>query len=1030
MSLGTNFADEPYYNALGQLTNQTDPDGVITLYAYNPKGERVYSAVDLNQNLSIDFSGTDRITFTTNDVAADNGTNVQRTQAYVWSTSANSSNLISTTETSTDGLKTWNTVWNSGAGVTSKSQTVYNFSSGYRYLTNTAPDGSFTVSAYQYGLLLSQARTNAGGTQITQTAIGYDTHWRQSTNTDVRNGSTTYSFNNADQISATVTPVPATGQSAETTTYYFDNSGRKFASTLPDSTSVTNVFYPTSDIQLTYGSRTYPVGYSYDAQGRMLTMTNWTGFAAGTGIEVTLWGYDPYRGFLAGKTYSSPKTNGIGYIYTAAGRLWERDRLASTIYFYNTAGDLSSVEYTDGTAGLGNGYDRRGRQVLATNGSTVCTLTYNDQNQVLSESYAGGPLNNVSITNGYDSILRRTNNVTLLSGTVLKNVTNNFDTASRLNFISDGANSATYTYLANSPLVSQIVFANNGTTRMTTAKQYDYLNRLTSIISTTNSVAVASFNYAYNSANQRLNVTNVDASYWSWQYDNLGQVTGGVKRWSDNSLVPGEQFGYAFDTIGNRTSAQFGGDQHGNGLLPATYTADLDNRYSQRTIPSAVDIIGVATNNATVSVNNLPTSRHGTFYRAELGLNNSTSSVFQSVTNLAVLNQGTNADIITNITGNVYVPQNPESFTYDWDGNLKSDGRWNYYWDAEDRLITMTNNSSTAPALSLTFVYDYKGRRVEKLVYHATAGLSTNLFVNDGGNLAVELNAAQTAIIRSYCWGTDLSGSMQGAGGVGGLLNLSCPSSAQFVAYDGNGNVNALIDVTNATISAQYEYGPFGELFRATGSMANANPFRFSTKYQDGESDLNYYGYRYYNASTGRWLSRDPLGEDEVFFTRLVDAHRNWTESDLDGIVRSALGPCYAFINNDPVDSVDQNGLDQIKGGGQVTMGLRHHNQVVFYATCPKCTKFVLDGIDYQYVYADLVAHGVSSEALNNIPPGNPPSNLGGLAPGSPNGVNCDGKNVLIAVYMRSRLAWTGAAHMYADDTIINYHCAPCPSAK
>ena len=43
--------------------------------------------------------------------------------------------------------------------------------------------------------------------------------------------------------------------------------------------------------------------------------------------------------------------------------------------------------------------------------------------------------------------------------------------------------------------------------------------------------------------------------------------------------------------------------------------------------------------------------------------------------------------------------------------------------------------------------------------------------------------------------------------------------------------------------------------------MAKGNPFRFSTKYQDDESDLLYYGYRYYNASTGRWVSRDPLGE-------------------------------------------------------------------------------------------------------------------------------------------------------------------------
>ena len=32
-------------------------------------------------------------------------------------------------------------------------------------------------------------------------------------------------------------------------------------------------------------------------------------------------------------------------------------------------------------------------------------------------------------------------------------------------------------------------------------------------------------------------------------------------------------------------------------------------------------------------------------------------------------------------------------------------------------------------------------------------------------------------------------------------------------------------------------------------------------KYCDDETDLVYYGYRYYNPSAGRWLSRDPMGE-------------------------------------------------------------------------------------------------------------------------------------------------------------------------
>jgi hypothetical protein len=48
-------------------------------------------------------------------------------------------------------------------------------------------------------------------------------------------------------------------------------------------------------------------------------------------------------------------------------------------------------------------------------------------------------------------------------------ITYGYDAASRLKTVSDGNSEvATYSYLANSPLVGQITFSKNGTTRMTT----------------------------------------------------------------------------------------------------------------------------------------------------------------------------------------------------------------------------------------------------------------------------------------------------------------------------------------------------------------------------------------------------------------------------------------------------------------------------------------------------------------------------------------------------------------------------------
>ena len=94
------------------------------------------------------------------------------------------------------------------------------------------------------------------------------------------------------------------------------------------------------------------------------------------------------------------------------------------------------------------------------------------------------------------------------------------------------------------------------------------------------------------------------------------------------------------------------------------------------------------------------------------------------------------------------------------------------------------------------------------------------------------------------------------------MLINQLPETKTFApGYDGNGNVLSLTDLDDGANVATYEYGPFGELIRSDGLFAQVNPIRFSTKYQDGESDLLYYGYRYYSAEMGRWLSRDPIRE-------------------------------------------------------------------------------------------------------------------------------------------------------------------------
>jgi len=145
-------------------------------------------------------------------------------------------------------------------------------------------------------------------------------------------------------------------------------------------------------------------------------------------------------------------------------------------------------------------------------------------------------------------------------------------------------------------------------------------------------------------------------------------------------------------------------------------------------------------------------------------------------------------------------------------------------------------------------------------------------------------------VTATYAWGNDLSGSRTGAGGVGGLLWVAHTQHGRhFYGYDDNGNVCALTSATNGTRSGGYEYDPFGQLIRVdpAAPVAAWNQWRFSTKRSDPASGTVLYEYRAYSPPHGRWLSRDPIGEN--------------------GGANS-----YGFVNNTPVNAIDPIGRDVV----------------------------------------------------------------------------------------------------------------------
>ncbi|MBN1674719.1 MAG: RHS repeat-associated core domain-containing protein, partial [Kiritimatiellae bacterium] len=210
-------------------------------------------------------------------------------------------------------------------------------------------------------------------------------------------------------------------------------------------------------------------------------------------------------------------------------------------------------------------------------------------------------------------------------------------------------------------------------------------------------------------------------------------------------------------------------------------------------------------------------------------------------------------------------PENPQPLLYDANGNLTNDAIWAYAWNDENRLSAIEPLSPAADKAEVQFTYDGQGRRAARVLYTAWNGsgyATTNetRFLYDGWRVIAELSADNT-VSNSYVWGLDLSQSLEGAGGIGGLLAMTDSSADSYLYfYDGNGNVTHLYATDGNTQVAAYEYDPFGNITKSSGSMAETNTLRFSTKPFEPNHGLGYWGERWYSSNLGRWVNRDRRG--------------------------------------------------------------------------------------------------------------------------------------------------------------------------
>lgn len=464
-----------------------------------------------------------------------------------------------------------------------------------------------------------------------------------------------------------------------------------------------------------------------------------------------------------------------------------------------------------------------------------------------------------------------------------------FDTLGRISGLTNGSSSVTYGYLASSDLLQTTTSRSNTTTVLTTTRAWENGYRLRSIRNVAGGTVVSSHDYVYDALDRRRTATREDSSTWQYDYNNRDELISGKHFWNDYTPVAGQQFEYAYDSIGNGIQTKEGGDSAGSNLRAEGYGANNLNQITVRTNSGSTDLIGAAYTDAAVTVNSGPTTRQGEYFHRALPGGSSGIPGWQGVTNVASVSGSSETN-----TGSLLLPPNTQTFSYDFDGNLTSDGLWSYTWDMQNRLVSMTS-LLTSPAPNnvrkkLEFIYNSFGCRVAKVVSRwngsSFSNPETNKFIYSRRILLADLTATNS-LLRSFSWGLDLAKSFETAGGVGGLVlvtdHLPATATYHFTAYDGNGNVTGLVQ-SSGLRTASYEYGPFGEVIQATGPIAKENPFRFSTKYTHNETDLVYYGFRYYSPSLGRWFGCDPLAETDF---------RN----------------LYCFVGNHPIDGVDPFGL-------------------------------------------------------------------------------------------------------------------------
>ena len=325
------------YDLVGNLLNETDPEGNATAYEYDPVGRMTAVTDALGNTTRYDYD------------AADNLTRVTDALGHVTSYTYDAlGNLTS----ETDALG--NTV-------------MYSYTpEGW---LETVTDAEGHVTRYSYDKTGNTLSADYAGEQTetnTYNELGL------LTTVTTAEGDTLYQYDDASRL------ISVTQPSGDTVSYTYDSHGNRSSMTYPNGKTVKYTYDEMNRLIAVKGVDGETTKYSYDALGRRI---------ATDGVkEDTVYAYDEV-GNLVSQTTTGAYDLALEYAYDLSGRMTSESRTENgatltSVFAYDPLGQLTSFTRSDGQSETYT-YDPVGNMTAKTKNGVSTTMRYNAANQLI-----------------------------------------------------------------------------------------------------------------------------------------------------------------------------------------------------------------------------------------------------------------------------------------------------------------------------------------------------------------------------------------------------------------------------------------------------------------------------------------------------------------------------------------------------------------------------------------------------------------------------------------------------------------------